>query len=382
MRLLIASTLDSKEPFGAFTRPYYLGKYLSEYFEVCQLGLDCSAIDYAETVSVGERGLGVYRRALRECVDTFQPDIIYAQETLPAIASLLSVGARGKNRPSLVFDFHTLSAFEYWTRLRSTSNRFQELRQFIKTYIAQGILLLSGNPIIAASQQVADLAAKWYPIKNSPIHAVGNGVPEDLLQLSELSTPDPYTSLRPAKVVVIVAPKTFSFPTNDMSVDMTLQIAKYLEGKSQEIHFVIVGRDSDDTEYSLLPNVTFAGFLPSRKDFLAHLHHADIALLPFSKQAVAGGARNKSLDFLASQNLVISTPEGIRGLEEFQHKKHLLVTDYAIESIADAIFNACIQLECYKPIADAATALVQAKYSWESMATRIAEHLTHKSPQS
>ncbi|MEO1299647.1 MAG: hypothetical protein AAFW75_28515, partial [Cyanobacteria bacterium J06636_16] len=84
MRLLIASTLDSKEPFGAFTRPYYLGKYLAEYFEVCQLGLDCSAIDYAEVVSVGKRDLGAYRQAIRSCIAAFQPEIIYAQETLPA----------------------------------------------------------------------------------------------------------------------------------------------------------------------------------------------------------------------------------------------------------------------------------------------------------
>lgn len=375
MRLLIASTLDSKEPFGAFTRPFYLGKYLSEYFEVCQLGLDCSAVDYAESVSVGVRGLGSYRKAIRECLSTFQPDIVYAQETLPAIASLLSVGMSGESRPSLVFDFHTLSAFEYWTRLGAASNRFQEFKQCVKTYIAQGVLLLSGKPIIAASQQVADLASKWYPLKTSPIHAVSNGVPDDLLNLANLSAPDPYAPLRPAKVVVVVAPKTFSFPTNDMSVDMTLQISKCLEDKAQEIHFVIIGRDSDSLKHSLLPNVTFAGFLPSRKDFLAHLHYSDIALLPFSRQAVAGGARNKSLDFLASQRLVISTPEGIRGLEEFQHDKHLLITDYSIESIANSILEACMNLESHKSIANAAAMLIQTKYSWKAMAEKVASYL-------
>lgn len=46
-RLLIVSTLDSSQPFGAFTRPFYLGQYLTEYFDVFQLGLDCSSVNYA-----------------------------------------------------------------------------------------------------------------------------------------------------------------------------------------------------------------------------------------------------------------------------------------------------------------------------------------------
>lgn len=375
MRLLIVSTLDSKEPFGAFTRPFYLGKYLSEYFEVFQLGLDCSAVDYAPSMSINSRSISAYRKAICECVQLFKPDIVYAQETLPAIAALLSVGIGFKKTIPLVFDFHTLSAFEYWTRLGSSFNRFQALKQFLKTYIAQGLLVFSGKPIIAAGQPVLDLINKWYPGRHPQIRAVGNGVPEELINSQDYPEPDLYVSLRPAKIAIVTAPKTFSFPTNDMSVAMTLEIAKCLENSEPDIQFVIVGRDADELGILLPGNVTFAGFLPSRQDFLSYLHHADIALLPFSKQAVAGGARNKALDYFACKKLVVSTPEGMRGLDNFQNQKHLLITDYDTDNIAETIKQACKKLEDFEPMATEAYELIRTTYSWSAIAERIAKVL-------
>lgn len=127
LRLLIVSTLDSDQPFGAFTRPFYLGMYLVKHFQVCQLGINCSSVDYSQSVSVGSRNLSQYIQAIRDSLDTFHPDIIYAHETLPSIAALIASTfcGNGKKIP-LVFDFHTLSAFEYWTRLPIAGNKFQE----------------------------------------------------------------------------------------------------------------------------------------------------------------------------------------------------------------------------------------------------------------
>jgi glycosyltransferase involved in cell wall biosynthesis len=368
-RLLIVSTLDSKEPFGAFTRPFYLGLYLAQHFEVCQLGLDCATVDYAKSVTVGERGLSSYVRKLRQCIDDFQPDIIYAQETLPGIAALITCKFYLQKPPPLIFDFHTLSANEYWTRLSSSSNKTLEFKQLVKTYLAQGLLVLSGNPIIAAGSPVAKGIKTWYGFDGSRIHCVGNGVPEDLLLDS--STPDPYGSLRPAKIAVVVAPKTFQFPSNDMSVDMTIDIAKLLRAYSQDIHFVIIGRDGKDLKSEIPSNVSFTGFLSSRLDFIAHLKHADIGLLPFSKLAVAGGARNKSLDLLACHKLVVSTPEGMRGLDAFHDGEHLLISGDSTESLAATLLDACQNIEKYHALAEVSAELVRQKYSWAAMAEKV-----------
>ncbi|NEP19043.1 MAG: glycosyltransferase family 4 protein [Leptolyngbya sp. SIO4C1] len=370
MRLLIVSTLDSKEPFGAFTRPFYLGLYLSKQFDVCQLGLDCSAVHYGKAVSVGSRGLGAYLRALRQCVADFQPDIIYAQETLPGVAALLASKLGFAQRPALVFDFHTLSAFEYWTRLPAAPNRLQALKQLTKTYVAQGSLVLSGRPIIAAGTPVAEGIAAWYGVSHPRVHSVGNGVPEDLLTFA--GADDPYQRLRPAKVAAVIAPKTFQFPSNDMSVDMTVAIAKRLAAHKETIQFVVIGRDADNLSEPLPDNLSFAGFLPSRRDFLAHLHHADVGLLPFPKAAVAGGARNKALDYLACQKLVISTPEGMRGLEAFEPGQHLLVSADSAEAMAETLLATCQNFEDYRPLAETAFQLVKREYSWQAMAEKVA----------
>jgi glycosyltransferase involved in cell wall biosynthesis len=370
-RLLIVSTLDSKEPFGAFTRPFYLGLYLARHFEVCQLGLDCSAIDYAKSVSVGDRGLGSYMKSLRQCIDDFQPDIIYAQETLPGIAALITCKFYLQKPPPLVFDFHTLSANEYWTRLSSSANKILEFKQLVKTYLAQGLLVLSGKPIIAAGSPVAQGIKAWYGSNGPRIHCVGNGVPEDLL--SDSSTPDPYESLRPAKIAVVVAPKTFQFPSNDMSVEMTIDIAKSLRAYAQDIHFVIIGRDEKGLKTDVPSNVSFTGFLPSRLDFITHLKHADIGLLPFPKLAVAGGARNKSLDFLACHKLVVSTPEGMRGLDAFHDGEHLLIPGDSADSIAATLLEACQNIEKYRALTEVSAELVKREYSWAAMAQKVTD---------
>ncbi|MEH1864531.1 MAG: glycosyltransferase [Nostoc sp.] len=374
-RLLIVSTLDSSQPFGAFTRPFYLGQYLTKDFDVFQLGLDCSSVNYAPSISIGSRSLKSYIQTIEKCIDEFCPDIVYAQETLPGLAALISLRLRKRRNSSLVLDFHTFSAYEYWMRLFSVANPFKEFVQCIKTYIAQGILIFSGSPIIAAGDSIPKLISQWYGKAPDQIYSIGNGVTEDLLNAESFLSKDPYQTFRPAKIVVLIAPKTFQFPSNDMSVSMTIQIAKHIENHQEKIHFVVIGRDSSDISEPIPSNISFLGFLPKREDFVKHVKYADIALLPFSKQAVAGGARNKALDYFASRKLVVSTPEGLRGLEEFRHLEHLLVTGYSTEEVANTVLDAASNFDKYQSIVDTAYTLITEKYSWNARAHNIAQIL-------
>ena len=351
--------------------------YLSQQFEVCQLGIDCSAVDYTQSISIGSRGLKSYIQALQNAIAEFKPDVVYAQETLPATAALI-LFTRQPQQCRLIFDFHTLSAFEYWTRLSTAKNKSTELKQFIKTYLAQGTLIFSGRPIIAASQSIVEMIPRWYKKQPKKIASVGNGVSEDLLNLDSLELANPYTQLQPAKIVTVIAPKTFSFPTNDMSVEMTIEIARCLESQNRNIHFIVIGRDAEEN-IPLPSNITFTGFLPQRSEFLAHLKYTDIGLLPFPEKAVAGGARNKALDYLACQKLVISTPEGLRGLEAFKDGEHLLVTSYSIEDIAQTISDACLNLDRYQPLIDNSYQLIANEYSWSAMAGKVAGFIEAKS---
>ncbi|BAZ49226.1 hypothetical protein NIES4103_18370 [Nostoc sp. NIES-4103] len=108
-------------------------------------------------------------------------------------------------------------------------------------------------------------------------------------------------------------------------------------------------------------------FLPNRKDFVSHLKHADIGLLPFSKQAVAGKARNKVLDYFACRKLVVSTPEGLRGLEEFHHQEHLLISGYSAHEMVNVVLKAFENLDKYEYLAEAAHTLIRDKHSWNAL---------------
>jgi glycosyltransferase involved in cell wall biosynthesis len=113
--------------------------------------------------------------------------------------------------------------------------------------------------------------------------------------------------------------------------------------------------------------------LPSRLDFITHLKHADIGLLPFPKLAVAGGARNKSLDFLACHKLVVSTPEGMRGLDAFHDGEHLLIPGDSADSIAATLLEACQNIEKYRALTEVSAELVKREYSWAAMAQKVTD---------
>lgn len=373
MRLLIVSNLDSKHPFGAFTRPFFLGYHLTEHFELCQIGFDCSAVNYATSRSVKSRGLWSYIREIKECLKDFDPDIIYAHESLPGLAALISLMFSKKRR--LVFDFHTFSPFEYWTRLPFSTHPWMELWNFFKTYLVQGILVFSGNPIIVADSTTIQLIRKWYGVSPRKIFPANNGIAQDLLELAKYSAPNPYLALGKVKIAAVVAPKTFQFPSNDMSVEMTIKLAREMEGKFPSIYFVVIGRDLDESDRLLPTNISFTGFLSTRSDFIAHLDYADICLLPFPPHAVAGGARNKALDYFAREKLVVSTREGLRGLEMFQHQNHLLIAKDSITDFAEMAVDAIMNLDQYKPLAKAAYQLSLEQYTWKTISKRVADIL-------
>jgi glycosyltransferase involved in cell wall biosynthesis len=72
----------------------------------------------------------------------------------------------------------------------------------------------------------------------------------------------------------------------------------------------VVGAEAFGSDSPLI----FHGVVP---DLRPWLENADACLLPYtSEYPLAGGARNKLLEYLAVGRRVVSTREGLRGLEE------------------------------------------------------------------
>src|SRR3954468_11254501 len=88
-RVLIVSNLDSANPFGQFTRPFYLGEGLAEAgMAVGQLGVDATRVTYGPAWSTGTQSMSLLRRALRQAVAEFEPDVLYAHQNLPAVVAI------------------------------------------------------------------------------------------------------------------------------------------------------------------------------------------------------------------------------------------------------------------------------------------------------
>ena len=90
MRILIVSNMNASQPYGAWTRPYYLGEALSNYTEVVRLGFDTSDVTYAPAQSIRSKDIPAYLHAIRSAALDFKPDVIYCHETFPAMAAHLA----------------------------------------------------------------------------------------------------------------------------------------------------------------------------------------------------------------------------------------------------------------------------------------------------
>ena len=189
MRILIVSNMNASQPYGAWTRPYYLGEALSNYTEVVQLGFDTSDVTYAPARSIRSKDIPAYLRAIRSAALDFKPDVIYCHETFPAMAAHLAArldSLAGRRHPALVFDIHALHAAEYKAMLNYYRNSMQGLFLFAKSYYSQRLIARSGAPLIAASSELKTMLVDWYGIDQALIHVVPNGAPSAFI-----TTPPP-----------------------------------------------------------------------------------------------------------------------------------------------------------------------------------------------
>ena len=104
LKVLLASNLDSRAPFGNFTRPFFLGRALAELgVEVANVSIDPSAIDFGPTARATPKPLARMAADIARAARRFGPDVIYAHEMRPALASLLV-----RSGVPVVADFHSL----------------------------------------------------------------------------------------------------------------------------------------------------------------------------------------------------------------------------------------------------------------------------------
>lgn len=279
-------------------------------------------------------------------VNTFRPDIIYAHQFNNARWALQTKLFKGI---PVVFDAHTCKYFEHVT-FKGDPLVAQTIKQ------QEGYICNHTSLTISASAETGVLLQQYYHTPPDKIKVVGNA-----------------TTIKPAALLTHSSTNKFTciatlpqdgFAANEMALNMLLDIAAEVYKHNPAIEFYVVGGGKMPAAKS--PNVTFTGYV---KDLRLAIENATVCLMPFPNEAVCGGARNKFCDYIALGKAVITTTEGLRGMEVMEHNKNCLVADSTTQ-FAHTILNAAQNSETLYSIEKNAFAL-RNYYNWEDRAKKV-----------
>lgn len=312
MRVLIISNIKPNG-YGESTRPYSLGQRLVELghkvLHVCQKnGVESNTRFVSYEPEPGGR-LQRVRMFFRLLIETrsFRPDIIYVHQLNNWTWVRLSKALPGALR---VFDAHTSVLMEHShfnpnsAGLPITKEREQNA-------------LTEADHIIAASQETKEFFLQHFQVSKEKIAVVKNAT--NLKPLSNLPVKEPGSPFTCSTVL----PQD-GFESNRLALDLFLDVAKETQQLDPTILFYVIGGGKMPEARS--ENVVFTGFVD---DLEKAIIKSDVCLVTYPPTAVCGGARNKVCDFLAMGRPIISTSEGMRGLNDCKPSEEYLLAETA-----------------------------------------------------
>lgn len=357
MRLLIASNLDARKPFGQFTRPYHLGTGLQ------QLGVDVAHVAFdGEDLPNGEiawstksTSLRVVGRSVKTAVAAFAPDVVYAHQNLPAAAALLS---SRKDGPAVVADFHSLPSVEWAhvARMARGRDRLAPAVQSVKTRLIERYIAAHAKNVVTAGFEVSAFVRDHFGPRCNPV-TVPNGVYAGMLHLPPGDSPYQADG---SKHVVATIPAGAS-PANVAALEFLEAVGVVLRESATRVTVHVVGSQQAKADTPLV----FHGVV---SDLGPWLSHADACILPYPPEAALfGGARNKLLEALAMGQRLVTTREGLRGLEEAADWDGVTVasdTPSGFAGMVETALNARVSLEPTR------SSFVE-RFTWDELAKQV-----------
>ncbi len=357
MRVLMVSKLNTKESYGGSNRAYYLGKYLSDRAEVFQLGVDCSGIDYCASDSTFSLSILRFHKKVREIIERFEPDIVYSFESRANLACKL---LRQKGyRSKFVYDFTSSPAFEWETYFKYGEKVPESFYRWLRGFILEKVITSDNVTFIAAGEFLREVLLDRYRVPSDRIFVIPNGAPPEMLDSQSQVFENPYSEDGKKKAVMIGPRDDY---TNILAVRFLHRVAEELMRKNEDIKIVILGGGPKLGESS---NVDYTGYV---EDIRPYLDHADVCLLPYPREAVCGGARLKSFEYFSRKKLVVTTPEGLRGLDLFQHLEHIYLSEDDPQRFADDLTTVINEGSGLGSLGENAYKLVLERYDWEKLA--------------
>jgi hypothetical protein len=190
MRVLIVSKLNTKRSYGSSNRALHLGRYLAEKVSVHHVGVDCSAVDDADTRSTGSLRVTAFAREIQQTVREFNPDVVFGLENRVNLACRW-LNVRGMRLP-WVIGFESSPAFEWKSYLNgSHPSRIRCAARYACSLMIERAILSGGAPVVVVSAFLKDLIREWYAVAEERIHVIPNGAPAEMLEEPPSKPPSP-----------------------------------------------------------------------------------------------------------------------------------------------------------------------------------------------
>jgi len=364
MRVLIASKLNMRESYGGSNRAYYLGRHLAEKATVFHVGPDCSRIDYAAGYrSTGSLAVGTFVGEIRRAIRDFNPDVVYSVENRANLACRFL--RLGNERPRWVVEFNSSPAFEWRTYLRrSQINPARCALRYTMSRVIERTILSDAPHVVVASSFLRDLVIEWYGVDPDRISVVSNGAPPEMFEQAPSPGPSPYAALgNGSAFALLVAPRQFY--SNVAAVRFIHDVAKRLERDDPCTCVAILG---GGPVVGTSPNVRYLGYV---HDVVPFIDFADVCLLPYPDYAVCGGARLKSLEYLARGKAVLTTPEGVRGIDGIRDGIEVVVAPAEPEAFAAALSDLVRSQDRRMTVGAAGHRFVAEHHDWRSLSRNL-----------
>jgi glycosyltransferase involved in cell wall biosynthesis len=361
VRVLIVSNLDSSNPFGQFLRPFHLGRGLARLgVRVVHVGVDCRSVEYGPSASTHAKSLRQYIGGMRLAARRERPDVVYGHEARGGAAAILA----GLGLP-VVVDYHALPSVEWAGYARTASGPRRALYAAAAVRSAGGEQLMArrADAIVAAGQELADDLVRLHRPSAEPV-VVPNGVGEELLSSQpDQRSPFPVDGGRRSALATMPAAQS---EANVRAVEFLVAVAERLAERDARVGLHVLGSDSGPQA----PGLRYEGFQDSLHPWIAH---ADVCLLPYPDEAaLAGGPRNKLLEYLALGRTIVTTREGLRGLRDVADWPGVSVTSDDPGDFAAAVAAAA---EPGAANLEASRARVREELRWDVLAERVRDVL-------
>ncbi len=212
---------------------------------------------------------------------------------------------------------------------------------------------------ILISQHEVELLKRMAPESDGRIHAVPNGVDVDFFS--------PYRSygnpFRPGTIPVVFVGAMDYWPNIDAAKWFAEKVLPKLNGLGSVMHFAIVG-SNPTTEVTRLRGreITVTGSVADVRPYLAH---AAAVVAPLR---IARGVQNKILEAMAMGKAVVTTPQGLEGIEA-EPDVHLRVAGDA-DAFVEAV-RRVVRDEENRTIGSRGRMLVESRYGWAGSLAHI-----------